>query len=35
MKTSFKLQADAQLAADCVRKVLKAIARRRAASKGI
>jgi len=34
METSFKLQADAQLAADCVRKVLKASARRRAASQG-
>jgi hypothetical protein len=34
METSFKLQADKQLAADCARKVLKAIAWRRATSKG-
>jgi hypothetical protein len=34
METSCKLQADKQLAVDCARKVLKAIARRRATSKG-
>jgi hypothetical protein len=34
METSFKLQADAQLAADCVQKGLEAIACRRATSKG-
>jgi len=34
METSFKLQAEKQLAADCARKVLEAIAWRRAISKG-